>query len=149
MATTTPMSRTRHLRRQRRRVRLDRRELDHLLAPTATISERVKGLLGLGLPAAEIAKAVGVGSTSTLRNWATGDTEPRADAVIALDDLRVTATVLLDGGLEPERAVSWLLSRDPKHLENERPIDIVRTAPMKVLAAAHDIAIEDGVLASS
>lgn len=129
-----------HSRRQRR-AKLSRKALAELLAPTATTSERVRGLLGLGLQPIEIAKAVGVGSTSTLRNWIASGTEPRPDAVIVLDDLRATAKILLDGNLEPERIVSWLMSRDPL-FDSERPIDLLPSTPMRVLSAAHAVVIQ-------
>lgn len=64
------------------------------------------------------------------------ETEPRPDAAIALDDLRATAKVLLDGGLEPARIVSWLMSRDAASFENGRPIDCLRRSPVRVLSAA-------------
>jgi hypothetical protein len=118
----------------------DETELDRLLLPTATNSERLAGLLALGLGCQVIA-ATTRSSTSTLRNWKTGQTEPRSDATIILDDLRMIAKTLIDGGLEPERAARWLTSRDPDRFDGARPIEIVPIDPMEVLAAAHAITL--------
>jgi transcriptional regulator with XRE-family HTH domain len=111
-------------------------ELTRLLEPTSTTSERVRGLLEAGLVAHDVAVATGV-SVSALRNWSAGQTQPRRDAELALDDLRITVKTLLDGGLEAPRAVSWLKSRNPEYFENERPIDVLSKSPMQVLSAAH------------
>jgi len=75
-----------------------------------------------------------------LRNWSAG-AEPRLDAAITLDDLRAVTTVLLDGGMEPERIAYWLISRDPK--TRERPIDQIASRPTAVLSAAVDMVMDD------
>jgi hypothetical protein len=118
-------------------------ELHELLAPTATNMERVRGLLALGLPASAVAAATR-SSPSTLRNWSVGETKPREEASIILDDLRTTAKVLLDAGLEPERVVRWLLSRDPGRFGGMRPIDMITYDPMDVVAAAHESVLPGG-----
>jgi hypothetical protein len=107
-----------------------------MLASTATISERVQALLAIGLRSADIARCSGV-SQSALRNWSSGSAQPRSDAAIVLDDLRIVAKVLLDGGIAADRAVSWLTSRDPDRFHDCRPLDLIRSEPMSVLAAAH------------
>lgn len=127
---------------ERRRSRVSRTELLRLLGPTATTAERVNGLLGLGLHPADIGTALGGTTASTLRNWIAGDTEPRADAAISLDDLRATARALLEAGLEPQRVVSWLISRDPR-FEGQRPIDILATTPTRVLSAAFEQVLDE------
>ena len=105
------------------------------LSQTATTSERVHGLLALGLPAAHVAEALGV-TVSALRNWSSGQSLPRPDAAIALDDLRYVAWLLLvDGGMECERVARWLTSRDAK--SQHRPLDLIRTRPTDVLTAAY------------
>jgi hypothetical protein len=116
------------------------KDLSRLLLPTATASERTRGLLVLIHPAI-LADAVGVKVTS-LRNWASGQSQPRSDAAITLDDLRATAKVLLDGGVDAERASAWLTSRDPSAWEGMRPVEAIRVDPMDVLGAAHDVVLE-------
>jgi DNA-binding transcriptional regulator YiaG len=110
-------------------------DVEEMLAPTATTSERVRGLLALPLSPAVIATATN-SSPSTIRNWSIGQTEPRPDAAIALDDLRMVAKALLKH-LEPERAARWLTSRDPNRLDGMRPVEMIRIDPMAVLAAAN------------
>lgn len=115
-------------------------ELGCLLGPTATVTERVEGLVMMGVPLATIAQATR-SSVSTLRNWTSGQTQPRPDAAIALDDLRMIARALLEG-LEPERAAAWLSSRDPERFEGARPFEIIPIDPMDVLAAASEAVID-------
>jgi hypothetical protein len=117
-----------------RRGRPNPDELEEWLKPSATISERVHGLLEIGLHASDIAKTTGV-SVSALRNWSTGQARPRPDASIALDDLRASARILLEGGMHPDRIAQWLAGWNPK-IEG-RPLDIIGTRPMDVRAAAH------------
>lgn len=111
-----------------------------LLATTATIAERTRGLLML-LPPTIVADAVGV-RASSLRNWVSGQSQPRSEAAILLDDLRATAKVLLDGGIEPGRATAWLTSRNPENWDGMRPVEAIRMDPMDVLAAAHGVVLE-------
>jgi hypothetical protein len=112
-----------------------------MLASTATTSERVQALLAIGLRSADIARCSGV-SQSALRNWSAGSAQPRPDAAVALDDLRTVAKVLLDGGITRDRAVSWLTSRDPEQFHDCRPLDLIRSEPMSVLAAAHGAVLD-------
>jgi hypothetical protein len=116
------------------------KDLSRLLLPTATASERTRGLLVL-IPPTILADTVGVKVTS-LRNWASGQSQPRSDAAITLDDLRATAKVLLDGRVDAERASAWLTSRDPSRWEGMRPVEAVRVDPMDVLGAAHGVVLE-------
>lgn len=127
---------------ERRRSKLSQSQLLAFLAPTATTSERVRGLLGLGLHPADVGTALGGTSTSTLRNWIAGETEPRADAAISLDDLRAAARALLEGGLEPERVVSWLISRDGR-FGGQRPIDVLPTNPTRVLSSVFESLLDE------
>lgn len=126
----------------RRRSRLSQSELQQLLSPTATTGERIQGLLGLGLHLDDISTALGGTSTSTMRNWVAGATEARANAAIALDDLRATAKALLDAGLEPRRVANWLISRNEK-FEGQRPIDVLPANPSAVLSAAFERVLEN------
>lgn len=112
-------------------------DFERLLATTATSSERVRGLLALGITTATLADITRCSESAT-RNWKSGQAEPRADAAMVIDDLRITALVLLRAGLEPERAANWLTSRDPDHFGAMRPIEMIRIDPMEVLAAAHE-----------
>jgi hypothetical protein len=116
-------------------------KLKRLLSPLATNAERVRGLLLLGLAPATIALATR-SSVSTVRNWTAGDTQPRMDAEVVLDDLRMTARMLLDG-YEPERVARWLTSRDPDRFDGSRPVDMIRLDPMDVLAAAQAALLEN------
>lgn len=117
-------------------------DLAELLAPTATTIERVRALLAIGLSPAFLATATG-SSPSTIRNWSLGETQPRPDAELALDDLRAVASALLDRGLQPERIAKWLTSRDLDRFEGQRPIEMIARDPMAVLAAAHGLAIRE------
>jgi len=45
---------------------------------------------------------------------------------------------LLDGGFEPDRVKSWLLSRNDDWLEGGRPIDELSRVPTVVMGAARD-----------
>ena len=126
----------------RRRPRLDKRELLFHLAPTATTSERVEGMLSLGLKANELADVTGA-TESSVRNWIAGDTEPRPETAMALDYLRAVLKALLDGGMEPERAVRWLTSLDPSRFGEERPIEVLQTTPGRVLSAAIDETLDE------
>ena len=117
-----------------------KKDLTELLVPTATAAERTQGLLML-LPPAIIADAVGV-KVSSLRNWVSGQSQPRSGSAILLDDLRATAKILLDGGVDPGRARAWLTSRDPKAWDGMRPVEAIRLDPMDVLAAAHGVVLD-------
>lgn len=113
---------------------MDDEELDAALSTTTTQAERTRGLLEL-LPREALARATR-SSTSTLRNWAVGQTQPRPDAAIILDDLRHTAHILLRGGIDRERVTSWFMSRDTERFEGMRPIEMVPIDPMDVVAGA-------------
>ncbi|MDW5597782.1 hypothetical protein VSS74_25745 [Conexibacter stalactiti] len=113
----------------------ERAALGYALAPAATTSERVRGLLDIGLHASELARVAGSVSVSAVRNWAADQAEPRPHAAIALDDLRAVAKILLDSGMEPRRIGHWLRGWNPL-LEN-RPLDLIATVPMEVRRVAH------------
>lgn len=125
---------------RQRRSRPTPGELGRLLSPTSTTAERVRGLLGAGLSATDVAATSGV-SVSALRNWGSSDAQPRNDAAIALDDLRAVVKVLLAGGLPPARATGWLTSRN-EGFGDERPIDQLRVEPTVVLSAAHGVVLD-------
>jgi hypothetical protein len=108
------------------------------LSATATTSERVEGLTYI-LDVPLVAKTAGVSSTA-VRKWMKG-AQPRAEMAMAIDDLRSVVVVLLDAGLERERIRSWLFTRNPQWLENERPIDSLSRHPILVLSAANDAAM--------
>lgn len=105
------------------------------LGSFSTTSERVEALVSI-LDAALVARATDVTPTA-VRNWIDG-AEPRTDAAMTIDDLRSLVATLLGSGFEPERARSWLLSRNEDWLEGKRPIDEISRVPSAVLAAAHD-----------
>jgi len=105
--------------------------------PTSTTSERVEALAAT-LEVALVAKAADVTPTA-VRKWI-GGTEPRAEAAIAIDDLRAVVVVLLEAGFEPARIRSWLVSRDQYWLDGARPVECLAVKPMSVLSAANDAA---------
>jgi hypothetical protein len=109
------------------------------LGPTSTLSEQVEGLVDVLDDVALVAKAVRVSSTA-VRKWIDG-TEPRAEAAMAIDDLRSVVVVLLEAGFEPARVRSWFLSRDRDWLEGESPLGCLSRTPITVLSAANDAAM--------
>ncbi len=111
------------------------------LGATAPTPNRVEALLDLGLEAEELANALGV-TTTTVRNWARGSATPRRVAVRTVDDLRRAVVILADAGITGSTAGQWLRSRQGGILEEERPLDIVRTDPIRVIAAATEYGIE-------
>lgn len=127
--------------RRHRRARPNTDELARLLAPTATNAERVKGILALGMPVNDLAELCKT-TESGVRHWLGGETEPRPEATVALDYVRAVLKALLDGGMEPQRALRWLMSLDPKHFGAERPFDVLQTTPMRVLTAALEMGLD-------
>jgi Protein of unknown function (DUF2384) len=109
----------------------------HALVPTASAQERVNTFLGLGLSVEELSLAVGV-AENTIRNWSDGSAQPRRAADQALDDLRMVVLTLDEKGVEAARTVNWLRSRNRAWLSNERPLDLLRTDPLLLFAAAED-----------
>jgi len=109
------------------------------LAPHSTTKERIAALLELGLPPAELRKAIGV-SDATIRNWNEQATVPREGALRALDDLRTAFVALDQAGISGSRAVQWLTSRNlGRWLRGARPIDVLRSDPLLTLAAIQDL----------
>lgn len=127
---------------RRRGTNLTHEDLEKGLRSSSTTAERIRALLALGIPPDVLARGLGVRSASTLRNWMNDEIAPRPTTAITLDDLRLTAQVLLEGGLPPARIGNWLVSRNAEWLGGERPIDCITTTPMRVLSAAQDTAIE-------
>ncbi|MDA0179769.1 hypothetical protein OJ997_05650 [Solirubrobacter phytolaccae] len=122
-----------------RQGKISGQELQKMLSVEATTSDRVKGLLALGLPPDKLADAVGA-KLSTLRNWSSGQAEPRADAAITLDDLRYVALLLLvDGEWPSDRVARWFTSRD--FATGQRPLDQIAETPTDVIAAATDLIV--------
>ncbi len=111
------------------------------LTPTSTNAERVQALLELPVTPKMLAHATGCQSLSTLRNWSTGQTQPREDAALALDDMRMAALTLLQADIEPRRVGRWFASRDPERFGGMRPFEMIAIAPMDVLAAAQGEAL--------
>jgi transcriptional regulator with XRE-family HTH domain len=95
--------------------------------------QRVLALLSAGLDIDDLAAAAGVSETA-VRNWASGEAEPRKGAAYAIDDLQGSA------------AAHWLRSRNTTHLEGRRPLEVIVEDFLAVLAAAEDAsadAVED------
>jgi DNA-binding transcriptional regulator YiaG len=108
------------------------------LRTRATTRDRVRALLAL-ISAKYVAAATGV-SINTVRNWSAGKAEPRPDAALTLDDLRTVADTLLRGGMEPDEAANWLISRNPD--SKIRPIEEIGANPTEVIANAVDESLE-------
>jgi hypothetical protein len=120
-----------------RRPRPGPEELEELLGPMSTTRERVSGLVAL-MGASRIAESAGV-SESSVRNWLSGQAEPRSRTATTLDDLRSVSLMLLEGGLDVERIGMWLTSRDGDGL---RPHIEIAKRPAEILTAASAIAME-------
>ena len=111
------------------------------LAPTATTRERIEALLAAGLPPARLREALGGVSEATIRNWMSQDASvPREPATRALDDLRAAMVALRQVGMDNERAVAWLTSRNlDGWLAGARPIEVIASDPLAVLAAIEEL----------
>lgn len=105
------------------------------LSASSTTAERVEALASILGPRL-VARATGV-TSNAVRNWIEG-AEPRADAAMTIDDLRSLVGALLDGGFEPERVRSWLVSRNDEWLDGQRPIEEISRIPLVVHGAARD-----------
>ena len=109
------------------------------LSNASLTKERLEALLEAGLPHAELRAALNI-SDATLRNWLDEATVPRGGAVRALDDLRIAVVALHHAGLRGKRAIQWLLSRNlGRWTQGARPIDLVQTDPLLLLAAVQDL----------
>jgi hypothetical protein len=109
------------------------------LSNASSTKERLTALLDAGLPHAELRAAVGI-SDATLRNWLDEATVPRGGTARALDDLRVAVVALHHAGLSGRRGIQWLLSRNlGRWTRGARPIDLVQTDPLLLLAAVQDL----------
>ncbi len=110
---------------------------DDAVSETSATSTRVRALLDLGLETEELAAALGVRSPTTIRNWADGTASPRRTGVRAVDDIRRVLVLLSEAGIAGGDAVQWLRSRQGGVLENDRPLDVLRKDPLRVLTAAN------------
>src|SRR6185295_7222187 len=108
------------------------------LGDASTTRERVACLVKV-LDKNLVARAAKVSATA-VHNWEKG-TEPRTDAAMSIDDLRSIVAILLEGGFEPSRVRSWLISRNAEWLNERRPVDEVSRRPAMVLSAAHDAVV--------
>jgi hypothetical protein len=111
---------------------------ERMLGSSSTTAERVQALASI-LDAALVARVAGV-TSAAVRNWMDG-AEPRTDAAMTIDDLRSVVAILLDGGFEPNRVRSWLLSRNDEWLQGARPLDEISRVPAVVLGAASDAVV--------
>jgi hypothetical protein len=131
--------------RARRRRSLSATQLKDMLDHTSSTSDRVRALIAL-VGASELAAATSVQGVetkeSTLRNWASGQAEPRRNVTIVIDDLRTAAKLLLDAGKTPAETRQWLLSRNTGLLlhsaqdDPRRPIDLITDQPTRVFREA-------------
>jgi hypothetical protein len=86
---------------------------------------------------------------STIRNWASGQAEPRRNIAIIIDDLRTAAKLLLDADKTPAETRQWLLSRNTSLIlhsaqyDPRRPIDLIPDHPTRVFREALAFAGDD------
>lgn len=122
---------------------VDLEEAQTLLRNIATTREVVRGLSLVGISAVTLAEIAGV-TESAVRNWSSGQAQPKANAAIIIEDLRTAAWTLLGSLRDPERVGSWFMRRHP--MIRERPIDVIASNPTQVI----DLAFEEaGVLATT
>lgn len=106
------------------------------LAPTAEIRSRIDALHAAGLTTPLIAAAVGT-TAPPVRDWHQGRSKPRPAARQRLDDLRRVVLILARAGYRGPAAGEWLQSR--ALAGNQRPIDLIASKPLEILAAADDV----------
>jgi hypothetical protein len=113
---------------------LDTEEIRSLLSNISTTREIVRGLGHVGISALKLAELTGV-TESAVRNWSSGQAQPKANAGIVIEDLRTAAWTLL-GTLDAERVASWFTRRHPDI--RDRPIDRIVANPTQVIDLAFD-----------
>jgi hypothetical protein len=104
------------------------------LDPRASVGDQIAAILEAGVTVEELTRLVDV-SSSSIHNWRSGKAVPRADAALILDDARQAVLVLREAGAKDHAPGRWLRGRN-RQLGNERPLDVLRSDPMRVLAAA-------------
>ena len=104
------------------------------LTATASTADRIEAILEL-LEVEELAAALDV-TAATVRNWLSGQAAPRRPALRTLDDLRRAIVILGEAKVHGEDCAQWLRSRQGGALENDRPLDVIGSDPLRVLAAA-------------
>jgi hypothetical protein len=108
------------------------------LSHRSTIADRIYGLIEIGFGMRELGEIIGV-SDESIRGWRDGRSEPKRRHSDALDDLRAVSLILLEGGLSGETIKQWFRSTPPTrlgHRQAPRPIDVIRSDPQAVTAAA-------------
>jgi len=111
------------------------------LGATAPTPLRIKGLNELGIDIEELAEALDV-TPATIRNWINGSAVPRRAAVRAVDDLRRAVVLLSEEGIEGADAAQWLRSRQGGPLDNDRPLDVIREDPVRVIATIRGLVFQ-------
>lgn len=117
----------------------DRESIRQGLDRTSSPSQRVAALMETGFSRGFLGELCGV-SEEAVTGWARGRYKPREEAQGKIDALRAAmAKLVLQKGLEPEQATSWMRSMpdDPPYV---RPVDRIGT-PKK---AAELMAMIDG-----
>jgi len=104
------------------------------LAPTAATALRVEAALATGLTIPEVAGAVGT-TPPAVRDWQQG-AQPRPAARQRLDDLRRVLLILALAGEGGGASGEWMRSRLLER--NRRPLDVIGTNPIEILAAAEE-----------
>lgn len=112
------------------------------LGETAPTPLRIQGLIDLGIEVEELAEALAV-TPGTIRNWLRGSAFPRRATVRAVDDLRRAVVLLSEVGVDGADAAQWLRSRQGGPLDDDRPLDVIREDPIRVLAAIRGLVFDD------
>lgn len=112
------------------------------LAATAPTPLRIEGLIGIGFELEELAEALDV-TPATIRNWLKGSAVPRRATVRTVDDLRRAVVLLSEAGIDGVDAAQWLRSRQGGPLDNDRPLDVVREDPVRVIATIRGLVFQD------
>lgn len=125
------------------------KDLRRALGPTSTTAQRVSALKSIGFTLVVLAKTLRI-TPQTLREWESGQVQPREAAAANLDNVRFAALVLLEHGTAPEEIQPWFVSRrgvvdgfDPS------PAALIADDPERVLAAAQAHASGDEDTATS
>jgi len=112
------------------------------LGATAPTPLRVQALIDLGIELEELAEALAV-NPATIRNWLKGSAVPRRPTVRSVDDLRRAVILLSEAGITGEKAAQWLRSRQGGPLDNDRPLDVIREDPVRVIATIRGLVFDE------
>lgn len=108
-----------------------------------TIDQRLRLLIEFGFTDYDIAKAIPNAKARSVRRWRT-ERPPltrQTERWDPVDDLcALVCFVLSDGTYDEEGVIAWMRSRQPE-LDNERPLDVLRTGDFDAVRAAAEQAL--------